>query len=144
MTKKLIKLLQLQIEKLEAEDFDLEAWKASTASVLARVFGETDPRIKQINELRIDYSSWALRDSNSNYKPVETCKRKGKEILSTAISEIEMFGLPVKMEEALAKHFDEAQIKILLSENAGKHKLIQQLKKKDLELLVLSLLEINV
>ncbi|MEQ8470222.1 MAG: hypothetical protein RIC35_03515 [Marinoscillum sp.] len=143
MTKKLINLLQLQIDKLEAEDFDLEAWKSSTVSVLTRVFGEKDPRIKQINELKIDYSSWALRDSNSHYKPVETNKRKGKEILSTAISEVELFGLHVKMEAVLARHFDEGQIKILLSESGDKQKLVQQLKKKDLELLVLELINSN-
>ena len=52
------------------------------------------PRAKQIENLKIDYSSWALRDSNSKYKPVETAKLKGKEVLNTAIEEIEIFGAP--------------------------------------------------
>ena len=89
-----IKLLKKQIEKLEDETFDLEAWKTSAITVLHRIFGETDTRAKHIEQLKIDYSSWALRDSNSNYKPIETAKRKGKEILNTAIEEIELFGVP--------------------------------------------------
>ena len=89
-----IKLLKKQIEKLENEDFDLEAWKTSSIAVLHRIFGEADPRANQIEQLKIDYSSWMLRDSNSKYKPIETAKRKGKEILNTAIEEIEIFGAP--------------------------------------------------
>ena len=94
MKSQYIKLLKKQIAKLDDELFDLEAWKTSTIAVLHRIFGETDPRAKQIDQLKIDYSSWALRDSNANYKPVETAKLKGKEILNTAIDEIEIFGAP--------------------------------------------------
>ncbi len=92
--KEYIKLLKKQISKLEEETFDLEAWKTSAITVLHRIFGETDLRAKQIENLKIDYSSWALRDSNSNYKPIETAKLKGKEVLNTAIDEIEIFGAP--------------------------------------------------
>jgi len=94
MKSQYIKLLRKQISKLEEEDFDLEAWKTSAIAVLQRIFGENDLRSKQIDQLKIDYSSWALRDSNSHYKPVETAKRKGQEILKTAIEEIEIFGGP--------------------------------------------------
>ena len=94
MKSQYIKLLKKQISKLEDEQFDLEAWKTSAITVLHRIFGENDPRAKQIDHLKIDYSSWALRDSNSNYKPIETAKLKGKEILNTAIDEIEIFGAP--------------------------------------------------
>lgn len=87
-------LLKKQIKKLDDESFDLEAWKTSAIAVLHRVFGAEDPRAKQIESIRIDYSSWALRDSNSGYKPVETAKRKGQEIMQTAIDEIEIFGSP--------------------------------------------------
>jgi len=94
MKSQYIKLLQKQISKLEEDSFDLEAWKTSAITVLHRIFGEADPRAKQIENLKIDYSSWALRDSSSNYKPVETAKLKGKEIMNTAIDEIEIFGAP--------------------------------------------------
>ena len=94
MKSQYIKLLKKQIQKQDDESFDLEAWKTSAITVLDRIFGSNNPRSKHVNDLKIDYSSWALRDSNSNYKPVETAKRKGKEILNTAIEEIEIFGAP--------------------------------------------------
>ncbi len=89
-----INLLKKQVSKLDDESFELEAWKTSAITVLQRIFGESDLRAKQIDNLKIDYSSWALRDSNSKYKPVEIAKLKGKEILNTAIDEIEVFGAP--------------------------------------------------
>ncbi|MBV6645952.1 MAG: hypothetical protein KI790_10910 [Cyclobacteriaceae bacterium] len=94
MTDKYTQFLEKQVEKLEAEDFDLEAWKSSTIAALERLYGRADPRTRQIADLKIDYSSWALRDSNANYKPIETCKKKGREILKTAIEEVEIFGAP--------------------------------------------------
>lgn len=89
-----IKLLKKQVSKLDEASFDLEAWKTSAIAVLHRIFGESDLRTKQIENLKIDYSSWALRDSNANYKPIETAKLKGREILNTAIDEIDIFGTP--------------------------------------------------
>ncbi|WP_421763802.1 hypothetical protein [Ekhidna sp.] len=106
MKSQYIKLLKKQIAKLGEDSFDLEAWKTSAITVLERIFGENDPRSKQIENLKIDYSSWALRDSNSNYKPVETAKLKGREVLNTAIDEIEIFGAPENhAEEVLGKDF---------------------------------------
>ncbi|GAB4249034.1 MAG: hypothetical protein Tsb0034_28400 [Ekhidna sp.] len=101
MKSQYIKLLKKQIAKLEDEQFDLEAWKTSSITVLERIFGENDPRARQIENLKIDYSSWALRDSNSKYKPIETAKLKGKEVLNTAIDEIEIFGAPENDVEAV-------------------------------------------
>ena len=106
MKSQYIKLLKKQIEKLQHEDFDLEAWKTSAITVLNRVFGEQDIRSKQIDQLKIDYSSWMLRDSNSNYKPIETAKLKGREIINTAIEEIEIFGAPENhTSEIMGKEF---------------------------------------
>lgn len=143
MDKNFIKLLTNQIHKLELEDFDLEAWKSSTVSVLSRVFGKSDPRIGQIEGLKIDYSSWALRDSNSKYKPIESCKRKGKEILVTAIEEIETFGIDQPKHELFPKDFlKEEEIEILLSgsNKTKKLKILKKLKKEDLQDLLLQLL----
>lgn len=140
MKKKTIKLLEKQIEKLEAKDFDLEAWKGSSESVLTRIFGKDDPRIEQIQTLRIDYSSWALRDSNASYKPIESNKRKGKEILETAIEEIELYGMPSSRSTILGEFFNENEIKILLSESDEKRAIIRSLKKEELQKLILKLL----
>ncbi|MEQ9466902.1 MAG: hypothetical protein RLN88_05785 [Ekhidna sp.] len=94
MKSQYIKLLKKQISKLDEENFDLEAWKTSAIAVIQRIFGENDPRAKQVDSLKIDYSSWALRDSSSNYKPVESAKLKGREIMNSAVDEIEIFGAP--------------------------------------------------
>lgn len=142
MKKQVIKLLEKQIEKLEQPDFDLEAWKSATIAVLSRIFGESDGKVKQITDLKIDYSSWALRDSNAKYKPVETCKKKGHAILEAAIDEIETFGIPTKEHpDFLSKFFDPEELKILLSESGDHSKVISKLKKKDLEKLVLKLIQ---
>ena len=141
MKAKYIQLLKNQVEKLEAPDFDLEAWKSSATSALERVFGNSDSRITHIQGLKIDYSSWALRDSNSQYKPIESCKRKGREIFNSAIEEIEIFGLAASKESMLKAFFKPEDIKILLSESDEKKNIIKKLKKEDLLELTLRLIE---
>jgi len=141
MEKKLIKLLEKQIQKLDNEDFDLEAWKSTAASALTKVFGKGNSKSKQVEALKIDYSSWMLRDSNARYKPIETCKKKGREIVQSAIEEIEVFGLPVSNEDILIKYFTKSEIEELASPNTGKkEKIIKKLKKEDLQELVLDLI----
>ncbi|MEO1053630.1 MAG: hypothetical protein AAFX87_23545 [Bacteroidota bacterium] len=94
MVEKYIKMLRGQIDKLEAEGFDLEAWKSSAISILARIFGEKDPKVKQIADIKIEFNSWSLRDVRASYKPLDSCKKRGKEIIDIAIEELENFGLP--------------------------------------------------
>ena len=139
MKSQYIKLLKKQITKLDNEDFDLEAWKTSTKTVLHRIFGESDIRAKQIEQLKIDYSSWALRDSNSNYKPIETAKLKGKEILNTAIDEIEIFGAPENHSmEVLGRDFVKKMQEMTESERK-KH--FEAMKKEKLVGLLMKLTE---
>lgn len=94
MEEKYITLLKKQIEKLGHSDFDLEAWKGSSIALISRIFGQHDSRIEQLQGLHIDYSSWALRDAKSTYNPMESCKRRGKELIEMTVDEIENFGLP--------------------------------------------------
>lgn len=94
MNKEYTLLLRKQVEKLGSDNFDLEAWKSATMSVLTRIFGPSDSRILQIEGLKIDYGSWALRDAQGSYNPLATCKKKGEELLEAAISELEILGLP--------------------------------------------------
>lgn len=137
MKSQYIKLLKKQINKLQEESFDLEAWKTSAITVLHRIFGESDPRAKQIENLKIDYSSWALRDSNSNYKPIETAKLKGKEVLITAIDEIEIFGAPENhTEEVLGQDFVK---KLQGMSDSGRKKHFEGMKKDELVELILKL-----
>jgi len=91
-----IKLLEDQIEKLEIKAFDLDAWKQYTIVLLARIFGENNQKIKQIEKIEYDYSSWALRDTSGSTSYLETCKKLGKEILLASIDELKALGLPEK------------------------------------------------
>lgn len=87
------KLLDKQIDKLDSKDFDLDAWKSSATHIISLLFGEDDPKIKEIDKLKIDYSSWALRDSSSTYKPIDSCKKVGREIMEIAKDEIDLLGV---------------------------------------------------
>ena len=89
MSKKEIELLKEQIKKLDVKNFDLEAWKKYTIVLLARIFGDDSQKIKQIENIEYDYSSWALRYTSGISSYLNTCKKLGKEILDASISEIE-------------------------------------------------------
>lgn len=91
-----IKLLQEQIDKMDVKDFDLNAWKQYTIIILARIFGEQSQKIKQIDEIEYDYSSWSLRDTSGLSSNMETCKKLGKEILTASINELKVLGMPEK------------------------------------------------
>ena len=47
MAMKEVELLKAQIDKLQAKDFDLEAWKKYTIIMLARIFGENTQKISR-------------------------------------------------------------------------------------------------
>ncbi len=111
MSKKEIELLKSRIEKLDAKDFDLDAWKNYTIVILERIFGPDNQKIKQIEKIEYDYSSWSLRDTSGYSSYQDACKKLSKEILEASISELENFGLPeIKIE---VKREDET-LKIVL------------------------------
>lgn len=87
-------LLQAQIDKLNNKDFDLDAWKQYTVVLLSRIFGEHDPKIRQIEKIEYDFSSWSLRDTSGKSAYMETCKKLGREVLQASIDELKAFGLP--------------------------------------------------
>lgn len=94
MAKKEIAVLKQQIERLEIKDFDLEAWKKFTIVMLARIFGDTSQKIRQIESIEYDYSSWSLRDTSGSSSYLDSCKKLGRKILEASIQELEAFGLP--------------------------------------------------
>jgi hypothetical protein len=85
-----IELLQKRIDGLGENDYVLEVWKNGTALLLTRIFGEGNSYSKEAEALKVDYSSWSLRDATSEYNPKETCKRLGREILEMAIAELQI------------------------------------------------------
>ena len=89
-----IELLQAQIDKLGAKDFDLDAWKQYTVVLLSRIFGENNPKIRQIEKIEYDFSSWSLRDTSGKSAYMDSCKKLGKEVLLASIDELNAFGLP--------------------------------------------------
>ena len=95
-----INLLQEQIDKLQSKDFDLQAWKKYTIILLARIFGDTSQKVRQIENIEYDYSSWALRDSSGKTSYLETCRKLGREILEASIEELRNFGVPEHSKKA--------------------------------------------
>jgi len=99
MPEKEISLLQGQIDKLNVKGFDLDAWKKYTIIILARIFGENSQKIKQIENIQYDYSSWSLRDTVGTSEYLDTCKKLGREILQASIDELNTLGLPEKTDQ---------------------------------------------
>jgi len=88
------KLLQAQIDKLDKKGFDLDAWKQYTVVLLSRIFGENNPKIRQIEKIEYDFSSWSLRDTSGKSAYMDTCKKLGREVIQASIDELEILGLP--------------------------------------------------
>jgi hypothetical protein len=143
MAKKEIALLKKQVEKLDNKGFDLEAWKKYTIVLLARIFGEKTEKIRQIESIEYDFSSWALRDTTGASSYMETCKKLGKEILEASIDELEHFGLPQSSEEENAfydlifssledelKGIQVKEIKALLTKLEKKEVLVEDVREK--------------
>ncbi len=97
MYKNEIKLLKGRIERLDAESFDLEAWKSATVVNLDRIFGPGNRKSAQIEKIRYEQSSWALRDAKGSNNLIDSCKKQGKEVLLAAIEELQFFGVPDEM-----------------------------------------------
>ena len=92
--KNAIKVIKDQIEKLEAKDFDLNAWKNFTILLMERIFGQKTKKVEAIQKIKYDQGSWVLRDETGYTNSMEACKKLGKEILEEAIVELEAFGAP--------------------------------------------------
>ena len=97
MSENEIKLLRQQITNLEAKKFDLDAWKSHTIIFVSRIFGVSSEHLRLIRELKYDYSSWSLRDTSGSMQLTDPVRTRAREILEAAISELEIFGAPVKV-----------------------------------------------
>lgn len=101
MAEKEIALLKEQIARLDEIKFDLEAWKNRTEIFLERIFGKESPKLKMIQNLHYDYSSWNLRDTyaGGSAKDKDPVRIQAKEILEATIAELENLGLPQEKKE---------------------------------------------
>jgi len=93
MIENYIKLVKKQIKKLDVPDGDFKAWKTSALVVLIRISGKADPKVGALDGIRVDYgSSWSMRTVSGSFDPVTAAKNKGREIMETALDELELFG----------------------------------------------------
>ncbi len=116
MKEKEIELLETQVSKLDSGDFDLEAWKTGTIIILERIFGAHNQKIVQLEKIKYDQSSWALREAKGSKNMMDTCKKQGREIIQMAIAELKYLGLPNEMEAKDAAPFRNVIIKSLEDE----------------------------
>jgi hypothetical protein len=126
MAEKEIELLQKQIDKLDVKDFELEGWKKYTIIVLARIFGEANEKINQIDKLEYEFSSWSLRDASGNESYEEGTKKLAREILQASIDELRVFGLPGQPEIEHDEETIQELLNLLLDELKGSQ--VKQLK----------------
>ena len=131
MVDKEVTILHEQIQKLEAKDFDLEAWKIYTINILERIFGSNSHKIEQIKALKYDFSSWSLRDTSGSTGSI---KKKARVILESSINELEQFGLP-QIDTATKENDSEALLNVFEDELKGSQfkRLKEILKIADLE-----------
>ena len=101
MAKKEIDLLKEQIDRLDDNKFDLEAWKNRTLIFLERIFRKESPKLRMIQNLHYDYSSWSLRDTfaGGSAKDNDPVRIQAKEILEATIAELEILGVPEEKKE---------------------------------------------
>ena len=93
MVEKYISILKIQLQKLDEKDFDFEAWKMATVIVLNRIFGPRDVKIRQLENIRVEYgSSWSMRAVSGSFDPVLSARKQGGEIVRVAIEELELYG----------------------------------------------------
>jgi len=156
MAEKEIFLLKEQLARLDESKFDLDAWKNHTLIFLERIFGKDSSKLKLIQELHYDYSSWNLRDTaaTGKTKDKDPVIVRAREILEATIIEIETLGLPAgedehqKVWDLLQDELTGKQVKqiesILISNDNDKAKkiseILENLEKENLSLLIAKLL----
>lgn len=99
MIEKKIELLKKQMAKIDTKDFDLEAWKSSTIVILGSIFGDDSQKIRQIENIKYKSSGFATASASHSWDNMDSCKKRGKEILDACITELENFGLHEKIDK---------------------------------------------
>jgi hypothetical protein len=134
-------ILQRHLDKLSDKDFDLDAWKSGVSASIKQIFPDNWSLSSQIENLKIENSSWTLRDSGADHNPLESAKKKGLALLESAMDELELSVTDPK--ELFSKYLDEDAIGVILNSNINekdKLKALSSLKKGELAALVLKLI----
>lgn len=99
MAEKEITLLKQLVARLDEDKFDLDAWKNRTEIFLERIFGKDSPKLKMIQNLSYDYSSWSLRDTYAGGSAKDPVRIQAREIMEAVITELETLGLPQEKQD---------------------------------------------
>ncbi len=121
-----IKLLNEQITKLDSKDFDFEAWKKYSLLILTRIFGGNDVKVKQLKGIEFEFNSWSLRDASGNESYEEGSKKLAKEVITAAIDELNIYGLP-EQRKAGNNDISDELLTIILDEFKGSQ--VKELRK---------------
>jgi len=146
MSENEIELLRQQIASIDTKKFDLEAWKSPTLMFVSRIFGATSEQVRQIRELKYDYSSWALRDTSGGGQLTDPVRVRAREILEAAISELQNLGTPPPVntasgvlesfrKELTGKEMLDLEKILLLNENEKNQALKSFLNNRDIKML---------
>lgn len=100
ITEKIIKILNGQLEKLDDPEFDFNAWKGSTITILDRAFGRDNSHTEQLEKIEISAGGFGIGDAYHSWDNVDECKAQGREIVRMSIVELEEFGLPALKENS--------------------------------------------
>ena len=141
-----IGILNKRLDELNSDDFDLDVWKNGTSLLLSRIFGENSAYIKAVDELKIDFSSWTLRDATSEYNPKESAKRQGREILELAVAELQSLATQetnlLDLSNVIGDKADELVQVVTKKDEASLRKLLKKESKENLaDLLIRVLLQ---
>jgi hypothetical protein len=98
MIEKQIELIKNQILKLDSSDFDLKAWKGSSILILDRIFGSDFQGLQTIENIKYSSGGVYTGNSSTSWNNMVSCKKIGKEILETCITELETFGIREKIQ----------------------------------------------
>ena len=83
-----LSLLKDLLVKLESDDVEFDTWKTHAIIIFESIFGKDNQKIKQIESIKNDYSSWSLRDTSGSISNLE----KASEIILASIEELEVLG----------------------------------------------------
>lgn len=114
METKQITILNELLTAINQNNFDLEAWKLKANIVLSKIFGSNDPKLKLVENLQYNFSSWTLRD-HSGGKQHDPVKTHAKEIIEAALLEIELNSTENPVLKEFEKQLTGAQFAILKS-----------------------------
>jgi len=105
-------VLQDLLTYFDQKKFDLDVWRIKAMVVFKKIFGDESEKLKMIEALHYDYSSWSLRDIDGT-KQTDSVKELAKGILESAILELSFEEQSNFIEPLLSQHLTGAELSSL-------------------------------